>query len=411
MVIPLYLLVYILSNRVNKRIQRRLMEDSADLETQLIESLNSVGTIKRFGLEEFNNEKTKMRFIKLLKTVYSSSINSVVFGNSSDFISKILTIILLWVGSQYVLDHRITPGELLSFYTLIGYFTTPISSLIGMNKIYQDALIASDRLFEIMDMEQEKEENQIELSVSTIGDICFQNVLFRYGTRKPIFNNLNLTIEYGRFTAIVGESGSGKSTLMSLLQNLYPVASGNVSIGNYDLKYISNHSLRNLIAVVPQQIDLFSGNVLENIAIGSHKPNLQKVVDISKQLGIIDFIEDLPNGFHTEIGENGTLLSGGQKQRIAIARALYRDPEILVLDEATSSLDPLSEKYVQNAINHLKENKKTIIVIAHRFSTLYNADKIIVLENGQVAEIGTHDQLIDQKESTYFNLWKQQVSF
>jgi ABC-type bacteriocin/lantibiotic exporter with double-glycine peptidase domain len=385
------------------------MEDSAELESQLVESLNAVGTIKRFGLESFANEKTEVRFVKLLKDGFKSNMNSVFAGTSSELTSRLLTIILLWVGAGYVIDSKITPGELLSFYTLIGYFTGPVSSLIGMNKTVQDAVIAADRLFEIMDLERENDENQVELSPDKIGDIHFENVSFRYGTRVSVFDNLNLIIPKGKFTAIVGESGSGKSTLMSILQNIYPIQGGNVRIGKYDLKYIKTASLRRAVSVVPQQIDLFAGNVIENIAIGDYEPDMQKIIDISTQLGLIGFIESLPRGFQTYLGENGATLSGGQRQRIAIARALYRDPEILILDEATSSLDSASEKYVQRMIDILKSKQKTVIVIAHRLSTLSNADKIIVLDKGVVVEQGSHKELRFSPNSAYANLWKLQL--
>ncbi|WP_443945388.1 peptidase domain-containing ABC transporter [Pedobacter sp. AW1-32] len=392
-VIPLYALIYFLTDKLNKRTQRILMEDSAELESQLVESLNAVGTIKRFGLEEHANEKTEHRFIKLLQTGFKSNINALASGTSSEFISRFLTIILLWIGAGFVLDNSITPGELLSFYTLIGYFTGPASALIGMNKTVQDAVIAADRLFEIMDLEREKDENQIELDAEKIGDIYFENVTFRYGTRLAVFEDLNLVIPKGQFTAIVGESGSGKSTLMSILQNIYPIQHGNVRIGKYDLKYISNASLRKIVSVVPQQIDLFAGNVIDNIAVGADEPDMQKIIDISTKLGLIGFIEALPKGFQTYLGENGATLSGGQRQRIAIARALYRDPEILILDEATSSLDSASEQHVQKMIALLKEQKKTVIVITHRSSTLNNADKIIVIDKGKVIEQGLHKEL------------------
>lgn len=392
-VIPLYLLIYYVTDKLNKKAQRKLMEDAAELESQLVESLNSVGTIKRFGLEDHADEKTEVRFVRLLKIGMKSNLNSVFSGTSSELISRLLTIALLWVGAGYVMDNNITPGELLSFYTLIGYFTGPVSSLIGMNRTVQDAVIAADRLFEIMDLERESDENQIELSPDKIGDIRFENVSFRYGTRVAVFDDLNLIIPKGKFTAIVGESGSGKSTLMSILQNIYPIQSGNVRIGEYDLKYISNSSLRQMISVVPQQIDLFAGNVIDNIAVGDNEPDMKKIIDISAKLGITGFIESLPKGFQTYLGENGTSLSGGQRQRIAIARALYRDPEILILDEATSSLDSVSEKYVQKMIEMLKENQKTVIVITHRSSTLNNADNIIVLDKGVVVEQGSHKKL------------------
>lgn len=408
-VIPVYLVVYVLTNKLNKKAQRKLMEDSAELESQLVESLNAIGTIKRFGLENHANEKTESRFVKLLQTGYSSNLNSVFSGTSAELISRLLTIVLLWIGAGFVLDNMLTPGELLSFYTLIGYFTGPISALIGMNKTLQDAIIASDRLFEIMDLERENDENQIELSPEQIGDIRFEQVSFRYGTRINVFEDLNLSIPKGKFTAIVGESGSGKSTLMAILQNIYPIQKGNISIGKYDLKYIRTASLRQIIAVVPQKIDLFAGNVVDNIAIGDHEPDMQRILDIAEQLGILDFIETLPRGFQTYLGENGTTLSGGQRQRIAIARALYRQPEILILDEATSSLDSASEQYVQKAINLLKTCNKTVIVIAHRLSTLNHADKIIVLDKGKVLEEGTHKELLYKADSAYANLWKLQM--
>ncbi|TCC98605.1 peptidase domain-containing ABC transporter [Pedobacter hiemivivus] len=408
-VIPIYLLIYIVTNKLNKKAQRKLMENSAELESQLVESLNSIGTIKRFGLENHANEKTETRFVKLLQTGFTSNMNSLFSATSAELISRLLSIVLLWVGAGFVLDNNITPGELLSFYTLIGYFTGPVSSLIGMNKTVQDAVIAADRLFEIMDLERENDENQIELTADKIGDIHFEHVYFRYGTRAPVFEDLSLTIPQGKFTAIVGESGSGKSTLMSILQSIYPIQKGNVSIGKYDLKYIRMNSLRRAVSVVPQKIDLFAGNVIDNIAIGDDEPDMQRILDISEQLGIIDFIETLSKGFQTYLGENGTTLSGGQRQRIAIARALYRKPEILILDEATSSLDSASEQYVQKTIDLLKANHKTVIVIAHRLSTLNQADKIIVLDKGAVVEQGTHNELLFNANSAYANLWKMQM--
>ena len=193
------------------------------------------------------------------------------------------------------------------------------------------------------------------------GDIRFENVKFRYGTRVDVFDSLNLTIKKGDITAIAGESGSGKSTLISLLQNLYPIQSGNIKIGNHDLRHLTNSSLRKVVSVVPQRIDLFAGNVLENIAVGEFQPDMEKVLDVCEKLGMTKFIEQLPNGFNTYLGENGATLSGGQQQRIAIARALYRDPEILILDEATSSLDSMAETFVQNTIEYLRKSDKTVI--------------------------------------------------
>jgi len=407
-VIPFYAGIYLVVNKLNKKYQRTLMEDAAELESQLVESLNAMGTIKRFGLESFANIKTETRFVKLLKTIFTSARNSVWSGNATEIVSRLFTIILLWVGTGFVIDNQITPGELLSFYALIGYFTGPASQLIGANRTVQDALIAADRLFEIMDLEREATENKIELRPDMIGDIRFNDVSFRYGTRTQVFDQLSLTVPKGRVTAVVGESGSGKSTMLSLLQNIYPLQNGSIHIGDYDIKHISNESIRRRVSVVPQKIDLFAGNVIDNIAVGEYAPDMERIVAICQRLGITEFIEKLPNGFHTYLGENGASLSGGQKQRIAIARALYQHPDILILDEATSSLDSISEQCVQATIRHLREHGKTVILIAHRLSTVMHADKIVVIEQGRLIEEGSHAELL-ARQGAYYTLWTSQM--
>ena len=407
LVIPFYFIVYWFTNKLNKKVERKLMEESAELESHLVESITSVRTIKQFGVETFANNKTDNAFSTLLKTIYKSVLNSIFAGDSSEFLSRIFTIVLLWVGSWYVIDRTITPGELLSFYALIGYFTSPISQLIGMNKTIQNALIAADRLFEIMDLEREETTDKMDISKESIGDIHFKEVNFSYGSRVDVFEDFNCVIKKGKTTAIVGESGSGKTTLASLIQNLYPLKKGKIAIGDYDINYISNYSLRNLISVVPQQIDLFSGNVIENIALGEDFPDVQRILNITKNLGILNFVEKLPNGFQTYLGENGALLSGGQKQRIAIARALYKNPEILILDEATSSLDSEAEEIIQKTLEEFKNQGKTMIVIAHRLSTVANADEILVMKDGKIIEQGNHQELIS-KDSAYKQMWQKQ---
>ena len=406
--IPFYILVYVLMNRFNRSVERTLMEDSAELETQLVESITHVRTVKEFGVEQFSNIRTENRFVKLLFTAYKSGMNDIFAGNSTQFLASFFTVVLLWVGTGYVLNRNITTGELFSFYALIGYFTSPIISLIGMNKPIQNALIAADRLFEIMDLEQEKTDNKIKLSNKNLGDIRFKNVFFRYGSRTDVFQNFTATIEINKVTAIVGESGSGKTTLISLLQNLYTINAGKIKIGNFDLNNIDHRSLRKLIGVIPQQLNLFSGNIIENIALGDNFPNIERVLQLSDKLGISKFTENLPNGLETLIGENGSMLSGGQKQRIAIARALYKNPEILLLDEATSSLDTHSENIVKAVIDDFCRQSKTVIVIAHRLSTIANADKILVMGEGKIIEQGNHKELIAMN-SVYKSMWEKQV--
>ena len=407
-VIPLYALIYFLFNFANRKTQRRLMEDAAELEAHLVESLNTVGTIKRFGMEDFAGLKTENRFVTLLKTIYRSGKTGLWAGTSSEFVSRLFTIILLWAGTWFVIDNQITPGELLSFYALIGYFIGPVSSLIGMNRSWQDARIAADRLFEIMDLENEDTAQKLPFAKEQIGNIVFSDVHFRYGTRTEVFTGLNLTLEKGKISAIVGESGSGKSSLLAILQNLYPLQSGHVHIGGVDVRHISPASLRNLICLVPQQIDLFDGTFLENIALGDFEPDIPRVFALCEQIGLLPFIQSLPAGLQTQVGEKGAKLSGGQRQRVAIARALYRNPEILALDEATSALDPESEQYIKNVIAQLRAEGKTIIIIAHRLATVTQADMIYVLHNGKLTEQGTHRQLLNNK-GQYAAYWQAQT--
>lgn len=407
-IIPFYLIIYLTINRLNKKQERKVMEDSADLESQLVESLNSVKTIKQFGIEDFANLKTETRFIKLLNTIYCSGVNSIFSNESTAFVTFLFTIILLWIGSYFVIDNEITPGALFSFYAVIGYFTGPVTSLIGANKTVQNALIAADRLFEIMDLEREDEENKIEFSAKMNGDIRFDHISFCYGTRTKVFDDFSLTIPKNKITAMIGESGSGKTTLAVLLQKLYNLNGGKIYIGEHNLDYFSNNSMREHVATVPQQLDLFSGTLIENIALGEFNPDMERIVTICKNLGILPFIEKLPKGFTTHVGEHGVGLSGGEKQRIAIARALYRNPEILILDEATSSLDSQSEHQVQQAILDFNRQGKTVIIIAHRLSTVMTADKIVILEQGKLIEEGTHIELY-REGTRYYAMWQKQI--
>ena len=405
-IVPCYLLIYLLTDRFNSKRERVLMEKSADLEAHFVESLNAVRLIKQFGLEEYNRRRTQHRFGAVLKAVFHSGQTSINSDSVTELISRAFTIFLLWGGSLLVMDQLITPGELLSFYALFGYFTGPANSLVGMNKTLRNALIAADRLFEILDLEGEESTGKIDLTREMLGNIQFRSVSFAYGPRKQIFESLNLEIEHGHFTGIVGASGSGKSSISALLQKLYLIDSGRVTIGDHDIGSISASSLRRQIAVVPQDLQLLSATVLGNITLGDPSPDISRVFSICKDLEILDFIEQLPHGFQYRLEENGSNLSGGQRQKLAIARALYRSPGILILDEATSALDTVAEFALQRLLVRLREEGMTIIVIAHRLSTVVPADKILVMQEGGLVEQGTHRELL-ALEGHYSRLWKQ----
>lgn len=405
--IPLYLLVYWTINRLNRKRERDIMENAADLEAQLVESLGAVSTIKAFGMESFANFKMETGFIKTLHSVYSSGLISIFGDTASTFLSTVFTIVLMWFGTTLVLDQTVTPGELLSCYTLLGYITRPVASLIQTNRVVQDAFIAADRLFEIFDLEPASGDG-IDATKSDLGDIRLENVSFRHGAQPQLFQDLNVTFGRGEMTAVVGESGSGKSSLAALLQNVYPILGGRIRIGRYDLQDLSAVSLRQVVAAVPQSIDVFSGSVIENIALGDFEPDIEKILKICDRIGLRELIERWPGGLQAYLGENGVRLSGGEKQRLALARALYRDPQILILDEATSSLDTVAAAFVLRLVEELRRAGKTIVVISHRLSTICGADKIVVLDNGRVVAEGKHRDLL-AAEGAYARLWRAQI--
>lgn len=407
--IPFYVILFFVFNHFNRTYQRKIMERSADLQAQLVESLESIGTIKRFGIENFTNAKTENRFVAMLRSIFSATYSALFVNNGIQIVGQGMVIAILWIGSLQVIEQSITPGTLIMFYSLIGYVTSPISYIISSNSTIQEAIIASDRLFQIMDLEREEKDNKkITLTTHMIGNICFDNITFRYGSGKFVFQDFSLTIQKGKTTAIVGESGSGKTTLISLLLDIYPIQNGKIKIGDYDIAMITNKSLREKISVVPQRVELFAGTVIENIALGETKPDMKRIVDVIKSLGLEQFIESLPQGLNTRIGEHGTSLSGGECQRLAIARAVYRNPEIILFDEATSSLDTIAEKYVKQVTKQLASEGKTIVIIAHRLSTVCDAETIITIAHGKVAEIGTHEELIS-KGGVYSMLWNEQT--
>jgi len=292
----------------------------------------------------------------------------------------------------------------MSSYALLGYLTGPVLTLISANRTIQDALIAADRLFEIMDLERDRVAAPATIATGRGGDVELDHVTFRYGGRPPALRDVTLRFPRGAITAVVGESGSGKSTIAALVQRIYAAEEGRVRIGGIDVRHLSNDSMRSLVCTVPQRIDLLAGSVMENIALGDAEPDVGRVLEAARAAGVVETIEALPDGFDTQIGENGATLSGGERQRLAIARALYRDPEILILDEATASLDRSSVQRVRGMMKEQRARGRTVIVIAHDLDLVADADHIVVMRGGAVAEEGTHADLVSRRGS-YCALW------
>jgi ABC-type bacteriocin transporter len=404
--IPVYLLIYWFSNRVNSKWQRKMMERSAALESQLVESIQGISTIRRFESSAFFMLKTEKRFVPLMQAMYNSGRTGLILSNVSEWVTSLLTIIILWWGTYLVIDQKLSAGELLSFYTLTGFFAAPVQALIGSNKPMQDALIAADRLFEIIDLETEKEAGPgLEIERFRAAGLVFNDVYFSYGPGRAVFTGLNIHILQNQITGVIGESGCGKSTLLALVQKFYSPDHGTILLGDVDIQYLSNHIVRQEIVAVPQHTDLFQGNIISNIALGEEEPDLERIFVICRRLGLHDFIAGLPARYLTVIHEQGLNLSGGQQQKLGIARALYRNPAILILDEATSALDPESERKVQETLRWYHGKGTTIIVIAHRLSTIRYCDSIIFLKHGQPAICGTHESLLTENQD-YLNWWK-----
>lgn len=375
------------------------MESSAELENQLVESITLVRTIKQLHLFELANFKTEQKFTALLYLVRHTATFQIVISTVQSLITGVFTTSMLWLGTTYVMDAQLTAGELFSFYAIINYFIGPVGQLISANRTFQDASIAADRLFEIMDLDADNDVQETHLlSSEDLGNIAFRHVTFAYGGRTALFENISFTIPAASITVILGENGSGKSSIAHLIQKTYPIQNGTITINDLDIKYIRKESFATCLGIVSQQVELFSNTILHNIVLDDTEADTKRVIQICKDIGLHDFIESLPNGYSTVLSENGFSLSGGQRQRLAIARALYRNPRILILDEATSALDIHAEKQIVSLLYSLKSQGITIIIITHRVQIVQIADKVLLLEKGKISAEGIHSTLLTSNE-------------
>lgn len=406
-ILPLYLLIYYLVDGFNKKVERRLMEQSAQVESILVESISQIRTLRVFQIEKTKSEQVKSSFNAMLESVYKSGYNDMFGKTSSQLLAFTFTLVVFWAGSPLVLEGSLSAGELFSFYALLTYFTSPLSSLVHMNKLVQNGKIAADRLFEIMDLDVVDSTGNCKIHPDQCGDISLKNVCFKYGNRGEVFSDLSACLKKGEITALVGPSGCGKSTLLALLQRLYSISSGRILIGRINLERICQKSWSQLVAMVPQQLELFNGSIAQNIALGDPEPNFQKISELVLALELQSLVDRLPGGIHSQIGENGLVLSGGQRQKIAIARALYRDPEILLLDEATSALDPETDRLIWKLLIELRDRGKTIITASHRLRSASQADRVLLLRDGRIAESGKHHELI-KEHGLYKTMWEFQ---
>lgn len=405
-IIPFSAALLLLFVKPFQRKQRQVMTEAAETESQLVESISGIGTLKALNGEKQALEETESRFIKTIVTSFRIARMENIQSSLQEFVTVISGLLILWIGGILVIRGQISIGQLITFNALLIYFHKPIQNLIGLQPELQEAFVAAERLGEILDLEIESPEEDLMSPSDIQGDIEINNVSFRYGTRERVLNDLSLSINRGEKIAIVGESGSGKTTLVKLLIKYYRPEKGTIRIDGYDIRDLDTENLRCKIGYVPQDIVLFSGSVRDNIAFGNNSASFESIVRAAEQAHAHEFINELPLRYRTKIGERGASLSGGQRQRIALARAILNDPQILILDEATSSLDSISERAIHDAIDLLSRNITTVI-IAHRLSTVTKCDKIVVMDKGEIIELGTHEELVEKGEH-YGRLWRSQ---
>lgn len=380
-----------------KRIRKsgsRIQEAAADITSVLQETVSSARVIKsfvrenyevaRFDKENMNNFRANMKNAQLMATLTPTI----------EFVAAIGVTIILWYGGNSVINGEITAGSLVAFLTYAVNISNPIKRLSRVIGNIQKALAAAQRVFDVLDLpETVKNAADAKQLPPAKGEVSFKNVSFSYNPGEQVIANVSFDVKPGEMIAFVGPSGAGKSTVASLLPRFYDVDSGSITIDGKDLRGVTLDSLREQVGIVPQETVLFNGTVYDNILYGRLDATKEEVEAAAKAANAHNFIMELPQGYETKLGDRGVNISGGQRQRISIARAILKNPQILILDEATSALDTESERVVQEALDRLMVGR-TSFVIAHRLSTIKNADKIMVLEKGQLVEQGTHDELM-----------------
>ena len=403
----LSLLLVIIFKQPYKRINEETMVQSAVLNSQMIESLRGIETIKCNACEDRELEALEREYIKSLKISLRSSKISTTQGLISSFISTGFSMLTTYVGISQVLKGEMTLGGFMAFSTLSSYFTSPLSNLIGLQMQIQEASISMKRLGEIMDYPSETVGDEDRTDLDKVeGDIEFKDVTFRYGNRAPALDHISFTIPAGKKVALVGSSGSGKSTITKLLLKYYEPEDGEIDLNGVNLAEYTNDSVRRAISYVPQNVELFSKTIYDNIRVSRMDATMDEVKEAAKKADAHDFIRHLPLQYNTYLEEAGNGLSGGEKQRIALARAFLKDSNLYILDESTSNLDFATENLIFNMIYDQLADR-SMLIVAHRLSTVRDCDLILVMDHGKIVERGTHDELL-AKEGKYYELWNMQ---
>jgi len=377
---------------------RKQRQASSAMNALLMDNLQGVREIKAFGREKHEDERFTDRAEAMRQSTLTIMRAWAFYNPAMSFIAASGTSLVLWIGGRQVMNNDMSVGELVAFLLYLALFYEPIGKLHGLNQMLQAARAGGERVFDILDATEERKDiaESNPLPEPVRGEVEFREVHFEYTEDKPALHDISLTAKPGQMTALVGPTGAGKSTLVNLLPAFYEATGGAITIDGQGIATTSLESLRKNISVVSQEPFLFNGTVGENIAYGNLDADAEKIAGAAQAANCFDFINELTEGFDTKVGERGVRLSLGEKQRISIARALLKDSPILILDEATASVDTATERLIQQALERLMAGRTTF-VIAHRLSTIRKADQILVLKHGHITERGTHDELVGQQ--------------
>jgi ATP-binding cassette subfamily B protein len=406
--VPVLLAGVMLHHPAARRLSAGAMEGAAQFSAHLVEDVSAVETVKAFGIERARAEEGQTRLVKVVQEIFSLQKLGISLSTVGTLVTALAGVVILWYGGHRVMDGALTIGQLMFFYTLLGYLLGPLERLASVNIKLQEALIAVDRLYQVLDVPAEAAGDSRKVPFPGVQSaLVMQQVSFGYGCRGNVLDKVNLYVPAGKTIGIVGESGSGKSTLLKLLMGYYQPTAGRILIDGVDMRDFELASLRGRIGLVSQDPFIFNGTLRDNIALARPEATLAEVGQAARAAGLEDFIAGLPERFDTVIGERGANLSGGQRQRLAIARALLRRPDVLIFDEATSHLDTATEQAIQNSLRSELAGK-TVVLVTHRLNTVKHADHIYVLHQGRVVEGGPHKQLLARK-GLYASLWHAQT--